>query len=198
MKNNEPVENGNVYRGSTTNNNNKNKNKNNENTDADTILDFDTYIIDNLDQKLLELLEKGYENKKIALEVKTPLSTIQRRIRKIFEKQYITKKNELNYSKLGLRKGFVQITLKGGNSHMVAQKIAGIRGIVSVSEVTGNNYDILCVCVFRDTESLFNIMEKIKTIERIDNVAWAEEVHSLELQEGGEDGKAAKSFDLSL
>ena len=37
---------------------------NNKNNDVSSQLDSDTYIIDNLDQKLLELLEKGYENKK--------------------------------------------------------------------------------------------------------------------------------------
>ena len=35
----------------------------------------------------------------IAAEVKTPLSTMQRRIRKMCKKQYIKRKNELNYKK---------------------------------------------------------------------------------------------------
>ncbi|HYZ49307.1 MAG TPA: hypothetical protein VE593_00360, partial [Nitrososphaeraceae archaeon] len=56
-----------------------NSDNNNKNIDVSSQLDFDSYIIDDLDQKLLELLRRGYENKKIAIEVKTPLSTIQRR-----------------------------------------------------------------------------------------------------------------------
>jgi DNA-binding Lrp family transcriptional regulator len=153
---------------------------NSNNDDMAFQLDADTYIIDNLDQKMLELLIKGYENKKIATVVKTPLSTIQRRIRKIFENQYIKRKNELNYKKLGLRKGYLQISLKGDNSYEVAQKLAGISGIISVSEVTGS-FDILCTCIFKNTEELFSLMENIKTIERIDKVAWSEEVHSIEV-----------------
>ena len=149
------------------------------NNDTALQLDADTHIIDNLDQKLLELLIKGYENKMIAVEVKTPLSTIQRRIRKIFENQYINRKNELNYKKLGLRKGYLQIKLKRGNSYEVAQKLAGTSGIISVSEVRGNDFDILCICIFKNTEELFSLIENIKTIERINNVAWAEEVRSL-------------------
>ena len=44
----------------------------------------DYELIDKIDQRLIDLLIKGYTNKKIALEAGSPLSTIQRRIRKIF------------------------------------------------------------------------------------------------------------------
>src|SRR5919202_6993752 len=104
----------------------------NKNFDVSSQLDADTYIIDNLDEKLLELLLRGYENKKIAIKAKTPLSTTQRRIRKIFENQYVSRKNELNYKKLGLRKAYLQISLRGGKSYEVAQKLSDIRGIISV------------------------------------------------------------------
>jgi DNA-binding Lrp family transcriptional regulator len=140
---------------------------------------LDTYIIDNLDQKLLGLLVKGYENKMIAVEVKTPLSTIQRRIRKIYENQYVSRKNVINYKKLGLRKGYLQISLRGNNAHTVAQKICGLRGIISVSEVTGI-FDIISTCVFRDTNELFSILENIKTIEGVNKVVSSEEVRSID------------------
>ncbi len=77
-------------------------NDSNSNNNENIIQDYK--LIDKIDQKLIELLIKGYTNKKIALEAKSPLSTIQRRIRRIFEAQYLHKKNELNYKKLGLRK----------------------------------------------------------------------------------------------
>jgi DNA-binding Lrp family transcriptional regulator len=180
VSNAKPVKNGRGYRVSKNNNNNNHQNIANGG-DAYHI-DADTYIIDNLDQKLLGLLVKGYENKKIATEVKTPLSTIQRRIRNIFENQYISRKNELNYKKLGLRKGYLQISLKGDKSYEVAQKLAGIRGVIAVSELTGN-FDILCTCIFKNTDELFSLIENIKTIERIDKVAWSEEVRSIETED---------------
>src|SRR5918911_4610661 len=160
-----------------------NSDNNNKNIDVSSQLDFDSYIIDDLDQKLLELLRKGYENKKIAIEVKTPLSTIQRRIRNIFQNQYVSRKNELNHKKLGLRKGYLQISLKGDKSYEVAQKLAGIRGVIGVSELTGH-FDILCTCIFKNTEELFSLIENIKTIERIDKVTWSEEVHSVSIEVG--------------
>src|SRR5919199_3543463 len=157
-------------------------NNNNKHFDVLSQLDLDTYIVDNLDQKLLGFLLMGYENKKIAIEVKTPLSTIQRRIRKIFENQYVSRKNEINYKKLGLRKGYLQISLKGDNSYEIAQKLARISAIISVSELTGS-FDILCTCIFKNTDELFNLIESIKTIERVGKVAWSEEVRSMPIEE---------------
>jgi len=138
----------------------------------------DYKLIDKIDQRLIDLLLKGYTNKKIALEAGSPLSTIQRRIRKIFENEYIHRKNELNHRKLGLRKGYLLISLKGDYSDRVAQKISAIKGITCISLVTGS-IDILCVCLFRDTNHLFKTIESIKTIERVEKVSWSEEVRNI-------------------
>ena len=43
----------------------------------------------------------------------------------------------------------------------------------------GNDFDILCTCIFKNTDELFDLIENIKTIERVDKVASAEEVRSL-------------------
>jgi len=142
----------------------------------------DYKLIDKIDQRLIDLVLKGYTIKNIALEVNSPLSTIQRRIRKIFENEYIYKKNELNHKKLGLRKGHLFISLKGNYSDQVAQKISNIKGITCVSLVTGS-IDIQCGCLFRDTNDLFNIIESIKTIERVDKVSWSEEVCIIPVKE---------------
>jgi DNA-binding Lrp family transcriptional regulator len=155
-------------------NNNSSKRSNNGDNNQET----DYKLIDEVDQKLLELLQKGYTNKKIALEAKSPLSTIQRRIRKIFGNEYVHKKTELNHKKLGLRKGHLLISLKGDHSNLVAQKISTLRGITCVSLVTGI-IDILCACLFRETADLFKIIETIKTIENVDKVSWAEEVSNI-------------------
>ena len=75
-------------------------NSSERNNDGDNIDQADFKLIDEIDQKLIELLLKGYTNKKIALEANSPSSTIQRRIRKIFENKYIHKKTELNHKML--------------------------------------------------------------------------------------------------
>jgi hypothetical protein len=46
------------------------------------------------------------------------------------------------------------------------KKLAGISGIISVSEVTGS-FDILCTCIFKNTEELFSLMENIKQLKEL-------------------------------
>ena len=155
-------------------------NDSNSNNNENIIQDYK--LIDKIDQKLIELLLKGYTNKNIAIEAKSPLSTIQRRIRKIFENEYIHKKNELNHKKIGLRKGYLLISLKGDYAELVAQKVSTIKGITCVSLVTGN-IDIMSTCLFKETADLFKIIESVKTIERVDKVSWAEEVRDIPSKE---------------
>ena len=57
-----------------------------------------------------------------------------------------------------------------------------MKGITSTSLVTGS-IDILCVCLFRDTDHLFKIIETIKTIERVEKISWSEEVSILPAKE---------------
>jgi len=154
---------------------------NNNSFETNNNQESDYKLVDALDQKLIEMLLKGYTNKRIALEAKSPLSTIQMRIRRIFENQYIHKKTELNYKKLGLRKAYLFISLNGDDSN-VAQKISIIKGITCVSLVAGN-VDILSTCVFRETTDLFNIIQSVKTIQKVDKVSWAEEVHDISTKE---------------
>jgi len=65
------------------------------------------------------------------------------------------------------------ISLKGDHSNLVVKKVSTIRGVTSVSLVTGS-VDIMSTCLFRETADLFNIIESIKNIENVDKVSWAE------------------------
>jgi DNA-binding Lrp family transcriptional regulator len=155
-------------------NNNEEPHNNNENINQES----EYKLIDEIDQKLIELLIRGYSNKRIALEAMSPLSTVQRRIRKIFENQYVQKKSELNHKKLGLRKCYLSISLIGGHSNVVVEKVSAMRGITSVSSVLGG-VDIMSTCLFRETTDLFEMIEAIKNIEYVDKVSSAEEVDNI-------------------
>jgi len=48
--------------------------------------------------------------------------------------------------------------------------------------VTGS-IDILSACLFKETADLFKIIESIKTIENVDKLSWAEEVHDIPSKE---------------
>ena len=152
--------------------------------------------IDATDQRLIELLLKGYTNKMIALHSRSPLSTIQRRIRRIFERDYIVRKNEINHKKLGLRKVYLLVTLKGDFSQQIANKISVIQGVTFVSIVTGG-IDILCICIFRSTSELFKIIERIRIIEGVDRVTSLEEISTVSKNEFSVMNQAATDIDLN-
>ena len=88
--------------------------------------------IDQLDLELVSLLLKGYTNKPIADTTDNLLSTIQRRTRLIFERGLATSKIELDYAKLGFRKGFLALRLTGGKVQLIAKRLQKVEGIISV------------------------------------------------------------------
>ena len=53
--------------------------------------------IDDIDMKVIEFLTFGFNNKQISSKLKVPLSTIQRRTRKLAEKKLIVTRTEPNY-----------------------------------------------------------------------------------------------------
>lgn len=138
--------------------------------------------IDQIDQRLIELLLDGYTDKKIAAHQKSPLSTILRRIRRIFENEYVIRKNELNHKKLGLRKAYLFISLKGDSSSPIAKRISNIRGITFISSLKGG-MDILCICTFKSANDLFKIVENIRSFEKVDKVTWSEEVSIIDTKD---------------
>jgi hypothetical protein len=143
--------------------------------------DDNGYFSDSLDPKLVELLRR-YEHKKLDVQAKTPLSVIHQRITKVFENQYIRTKKEMDYSKLGFRKGYLHISIKRTTSRQVSQRLSDIAGIIGILEVLGS-YDILCACIYIDSANLFSLIEKIKEIEGVAKVDYTEEVNSFEIQE---------------
>jgi len=133
-------------------------------------------IIDNIDKKIIELLLSNHDNSAIAKKLKIPLSTIQRRTRKLFEKELVSTKVELNYQKLGYKRGLLHVYLQKGLMEQIGKSIVKKRGMLSVSVHVGNS-DLVALFVYRDTKDLIETMGEIKEIEGVDRVLWSEEVY---------------------
>ena len=134
------------------------------------------YIIDNIDKKIIELLLSNHDNSAIAKKLKIPLSTIQRRTRKLFEKELVSTKVELNYQKLGYKRGLLHIYLQKGLMEQIGKSIVKKRGMLSVSVHVGNS-DLVALFVYRDTKDLIETIGEIKEIVGVDRVLWSEEVY---------------------
>jgi|SRR5215203_6450228 len=149
-------------------NNNNNNNNNHHNNNL--------VNIDIIDKKIIELLIANHDNSFISLKLEIPLSTIQRRTRKLFEKEIISTKIELNYEKLGYKRGLLHVYLQKGQLDRIGQIVVEKRGILSVSVHVGNS-DLVALFVYRDSKDLIETMTNIKEIEGVERVLWSEEVY---------------------
>lgn len=133
------------------------------------------YSFDDRDREILGLMLSGFNNREIASRLKIPMSTVQRRTRKLFEKGIIKNKIELDYKKLGFRSGLLHVYLNDGNMHAAAEQVSKIRGILTTSIHIGNS-DVVGLFVFKEADHLLDIMSEAKKIEGVERVVWSEEV----------------------
>lgn len=140
--------------------------------------------LDTRDREILWLMLAGKGNKAIATKLRIPMSTVQRRTRKLLERDIIRVKYELNYKKLGFRTGMLHVYLKDGNMQAIADRISKVAGMQSTSIHIGNS-DIVGLFVFRETQHLLDIISDCKKIEGVERVVWSEEVLTIDHPAGG-------------
>jgi Lrp/AsnC family transcriptional regulator, regulator for asnA, asnC and gidA len=133
-------------------------------------------IVDDIDKKIIELLISNHNNASISKKLHIPLSTIQRRTRKLFENRLVSTKIELNYEKLGYKRGLLHIYLQKGLMKKIGQIVVEKIGMLSVSVHVGNS-DLVALFVYRDSKDLLETINEIKQIEGVERVMWSEEVY---------------------
>jgi DNA-binding Lrp family transcriptional regulator len=133
--------------------------------------------VDELDLQLLNLLLKGFDNKRIADTTESPLSTIQRRTRLIFERGLATSKVEPDYKRLGFKKGLLAIRLKGGKIQPIVKRLQRIRGIIAISANIGA-FPLTCTIVYKNASELWNMISNVQELDNIQEVLWSEEIYN--------------------
>jgi DNA-binding Lrp family transcriptional regulator len=128
--------------------------------------------------KVIILLILGRNNKEISRETKVPLSTIQRRTRRIFEKEIVKSKVEPNYRHLGYSKGMLHLYIRNNDAMLAAQQLAEIDSVIGVSIHIGNS-DVLGDIIYRNSMDILDIISKAKKIEGVERVVWSEEVYNV-------------------
>jgi DNA-binding Lrp family transcriptional regulator len=154
-----------------------------KNTKSITINDAtkeESIKLDDLDLKLIALLVSGKNNKELADIVRVPLSTIQRRTRRLFENNTLKNKVEPNYKLLGFNEGVIHLYINNVDAMVVSQKLSEIRGVMEVSIHLGNS-DIVGNIVYKSSLEVLDIIAKCRNIEGVKNVVWSEEVYRLPL-----------------
>ena len=134
-------------------------------------------VVDELDLQLLNLLLKGYDNKRIADTVDNPLSTIQRRTRLIFERGLANSKVELDYKRLGFKKGFLAIRLKGGKIQSIVERLQRMSGIITISANIGT-FPVTCTIMYKSVTELWKLISSVQELDNVVEVLWSEEVYN--------------------
>ena len=147
------------------------------NLSANEVIDYPV-ALDDTDFKIISMMITGNSNTHISTKLKIPLSTVQRRTRNVLQSGIVRSKIELNFKRLGIKKGLLHLYLKDGNVKDSAKDVAGMDGILSTSVHIGNS-DVVSDFVYEDSEQLVDTISHMKHMNGVDHVMWSEEVFSV-------------------
>ena len=131
--------------------------------------------IDESDIQIIKLLIKGNNNKEISSKLRIPLSTIQRRAKRILKQELVITTTHLNRCKFGYRTGLIHVYCSDKNIQQTAKKMLEFAGVTSVEIHIGNS-DILADFAYKESKELFDVILKIKQNSGIERVIWSERI----------------------
>lgn len=131
--------------------------------------------IDETDLRLLDLLIKNNSNKQMSSTLDIPLSTTQRRVRKLIEKGFIVTKNYIDFTRFGFKSGSIHIYLSDGNIDSILDKVSKLKGVTALEVHIGNS-DIIAGVVYKEGKELLNIIAAIKRMVGVDRIVWSERI----------------------
>ena len=135
--------------------------------------------IDESDIQIIKLLIKGDNNKEISSRLHIPLSTVQRRTKRIMKQELVITTTQLNRDKFGFRTGLIHIYCSDENIQQTAKEVLEFVGVTSVEIHIGNS-DILADFAYKESKDLFDVILKIKQMEGVERVIWSEMIERLE------------------
>jgi DNA-binding Lrp family transcriptional regulator len=145
-------------------------NKNNDN-------DSQIFLFDPIDINIIrELLAKAdIKSVDIASKYKVPISTIQRR-RKRLEDSILEKKYLIDITKRDLRTGIILANVKRGKAREVAKMILERHksNAISSSIRINDQNNVITEIIYNTSSELYNILENIKKIPYVSSATWSE------------------------
>ncbi|HXG08120.1 MAG TPA: Lrp/AsnC family transcriptional regulator [Nitrososphaera sp.] len=139
-----------------------------------------TPVLSLADRKILKsLLASGgrVSSLKLSRELDIPLSTVQRR-RKRLEELLLETYYVLKVDKFGWRRATLFISTQNGLTMSVAKELLRWEdSIISVSRTMGGSeIDLQLEFIFRQNSELLALIEKIRAVNGVKNVAWSESI----------------------
>ena len=139
--------------------------------------DSQIFPFDSIDINIIrELLAKAdIKSADIASKYKVPISTIQRR-RKRLEDSILEKKYLIDVTKRDLRTGIILANVKRGKAKEVAKMILERHKSNAISSSTRINdqNNVITEIIYNTSSELYNILENIKKIPYVSSATWSE------------------------
>jgi DNA-binding Lrp family transcriptional regulator len=109
-----------------------------------------------------------------------PLTTVQRRRRRL-ESEFLTTTHQIRIEKLGWRKAQLLISTVNGVATRVGKTLLSTcPEVLSVNRSVGEHtIDLMVEIVFRNNKELAGIIDRIKAMEGVKDVAWSEVVEEI-------------------
>jgi len=138
--------------------------------------------LSDLDRKMLRLLldsEGNISTHEISQKLDIPLSTVQRR-RKRLEEDYFIKNYSLDPIKFGWRKIDLLIFTEGGETMNIGMELLKRDEVVFAAKTIGEHTIDLRVEVFvKDNSVLLDLLETVKAMKGVRNVVWTEVIETI-------------------
>jgi DNA-binding Lrp family transcriptional regulator len=135
-----------------------------------------------VDGKMLRLLldsEGRVPSHEISLQLGIPLSTVQRR-RKRLEADYLVRTYALDPMKFGFRRIDLLIYTRGGATIELGKELLKRESVMYAARTIGEHTIDLRVEVFvKDNGELLNLLEDVKGMEGVRDVVWTEVVETI-------------------
>lgn len=134
------------------------------------------------DQRMLKLLiesEGKIPTHEISHRLGIPLSTVQRR-RKKLEENYLIRYYSLNLVKFGWRRIDLLIATEGGATISVGKELLKRDEIIFAARTIGEHtIDLRVETLVKDNGELLDLLEDVKAMEGVRDVVWTEVVETI-------------------
>jgi DNA-binding Lrp family transcriptional regulator len=134
------------------------------------------------DRKMLKLLldsEGNIPTHEISVQLGIPLSTVQRR-RKRLEEEYLIKHYSLDPMKFGYRRIDLLIYTEGGETMNIGKELLKREEVTFAARTIGEHAIDLRVEVFvKDNSVLLDLLETVKVMKGVRDVIWTEVIETI-------------------
>ena len=134
------------------------------------------------DKELLRLLidsEGRIPSQELSLQLGIPLSTVQRR-RKRLEETYLVKTYSLDPLKFGFRRIDLLIAIGGGASVSVGKELLKSDKVLSVERTIGEHtIDLRVETLVKRNAELLDLLEEVEAMKGVRDVIWTEAISTI-------------------